>query len=372
MRSVPERPPRDLRLDVLRGWMQISIFVSHIAGTAFGMLIHAGWGLSDSSEQFVFLSGFGLGSVFALKTARDGFAAGLRDLRGRTWRLYLKHLLVAAGFAALVFAIEPLLPGEAARLGWSHLADAPAAAVGGLLAMLYQPDFIGILPLFAMCMLLLPAAMWLFGRFGAAALLPSALLWAGAQGLGWSIPGLGGTELAFNPFAWQFLFLLGAWSGRAALLAGAAGRRPDPRITAAALVVVLVGFAIRLAGHLGLDEAQWTTLLLDGKQHLAWPRLLHALALAWLVAALLPRDAAWLDGAVGRRLAAVGRHSLDIFCLGLFLSWGAGVALRLYPGGGLLLDAACVALGAAVLLGFGALLERRSPRAPRLGQLRRA
>jgi hypothetical protein len=238
--------------------------------------------------------------------------------------------------------------------------------------MLYQPDFTGILPLFVLCMLLLPAAMWLFDRYGAAALLPSALLWVGAQGFGWGIPGLGGTELAFNPFAWQFLFLLGAWSGRAALLAGAARKRPDPRVTAAALAVVLAGFAIRLAGHLGLDEAQWSDVLLAGKEHLAWPRLLHALALAWLVAALLPRDAAWLGGAAARRLAAVGRNSLDVFCLGLFLSWGAGALLRLHPEGGLWLDAACVMVGAATLLGFAAWLERRGTRVSPMPRLHRA
>jgi hypothetical protein len=372
MGDVPARPPRDLRLDVLRGWMQISIFVSHIAGTAFGVLIHAGWGLSDSSEQFVFLSGFGLGSVFALKAARDGFPAGLADLRDRTWRLYLKHLLVAFVFAVLVFGVEPLLPGEVARLGWTHLGESPGQALVGLVVMLYQPDFTGILPLFVACMLLLPAAMWLFGRVGVAALLPSALLWAGAQAFGWSVPGLGGTELAFNPFAWQFLFLLGAWSGRAALLAGAAGRRADPRVTAVALAIVLAGIAIRLADHLGLDEAQLSRTLLAGKEHLAWPRLLHALALAWLVAALLPRDAAWLGGVVARHLAAVGRHSLDVFCLGLFLSWGAGALLRLHPEGGLLLDAACVVGGAATLLAFAAWLERRGARADAKSRLRRA
>ena len=27
------RPPRDLRLDILRGWMQISIFVAHCVGS---------------------------------------------------------------------------------------------------------------------------------------------------------------------------------------------------------------------------------------------------------------------------------------------------------------------------------------------------
>ena len=83
----PGRPPRDARLDLLRGWMQLSIFVSHAAGTAFAWGIHAAWGVSDSSEQFLFLSGFGLGSVFALKAARDGRGAALRDLLGRTRRL---------------------------------------------------------------------------------------------------------------------------------------------------------------------------------------------------------------------------------------------------------------------------------------------
>jgi len=55
-RQALARPPRDLRLDVVRGWMQLSIFISHVAGTACIWLIHASWGLSDSSEQFVFLS----------------------------------------------------------------------------------------------------------------------------------------------------------------------------------------------------------------------------------------------------------------------------------------------------------------------------
>ena len=30
-------------------------------------------------------------------------------------------------------------------------------------------------------------------------------------------------------------------------------------------------------------------------------------------------------------LAVIGRHSLEVFCLGLFVSWGATQALRLAP-----------------------------------------
>lgn len=104
--ASPARPPRDLRLDIVRGWMQVSIFVSHVAGTAFAWGIHAAWGLSDSSEQFVLLSGLTLGSVFALKAARGGFGAARADMARRTLRLYGTHLTVFFMFAALALWAE--------------------------------------------------------------------------------------------------------------------------------------------------------------------------------------------------------------------------------------------------------------------------
>jgi hypothetical protein len=360
MATHPARPPRDQRLDLLRGWMQVSIFVSHIAGTAFAWFIHASWGLSDSSEQFVLLSGLALGSVFALKSARDGFARAVRDLWGRMRRLYAMHLLVAAAFAALVLWVEAcsLAPGEVDRLHWRWLVEAPWAAIPGIMAMLHQPDFIGILPLFLWCMALLPAFLWLCDRIGAWALLPPAALYAAVQVAGLALPGLGGTPVAYNPFAWQFLFLLGAWCGRQALLHG----RVLPRhhgFTVAVAAVVLGGFLVRLVGHgmlpdPGLDAAA----LLEGKTDLAPLRLLHALALAWLVARLTPRELPWMFAPVAEALAAIGRNSLHVFCLGLLLSWAATVALRLHPGSGLWLDAALVVGGIALLTGFALRLER--------------
>ena len=71
------RPPRDLRLDIIRGWLQVSIFGAHAVGSSFGAYgIHAAWGLSDSSEQFLFLSGFVLASVHTAKASRDGCGYG--------------------------------------------------------------------------------------------------------------------------------------------------------------------------------------------------------------------------------------------------------------------------------------------------------
>ena len=59
--------------------------------------------------------------------------------------------------------------------------------------------------------------------------------------------------------------------------------------------------------------------------------LLHALALAWLVARFVPREAGWMHRRAASWLAVIGRHSLEVFCAGLFLSWGATQVLLLAP-----------------------------------------
>jgi hypothetical protein len=330
--------------------MQVSIFVSHVVGTVFAWGIHAAWGLSDSSEQFIFLSGFTLGSVFTLKAARDGFAQARADMRRRTWRLYATHLTVLCMFAALVFSAGMrLVPGEVEQLHWSFLAERPWFAVPGALATLYQPDFMGILPVFVWCMLLLPGFLWLTDRIGAWALLPPVALYAAVQ-LGLvAAPTPFENGIAFDPLAWQLLYLSGAWFGRRALLTGGAVPR-SKWLVAGAAAVVLFGLWARLVEHgfiAGPEDLAVAALM--HKEALALPRLLHVLSLAYLVAALVPKDAAWMRSAPGQALAAIGRHSLQVFCMGLFLAWGATTMLRLHPQAAAWLDPLLVATSVATL-----------------------
>jgi hypothetical protein len=366
MATPLQPPPRDLRLDVMRGWMQLSIFVSHITGSLFFFGIHAAWGLSDSSEQFILLSGFGLGSLFTLKQARGGFGTAWQDLRQRTWRLWLTHMLVFFMFAALVLAVTltGAAPGECARLGWGWFAEKPWFAIPAGAIALYQPQFIGILPLFIVCMLVLPGFMWLAERWGAWALMPSFLLWLAVQfGLLWT-PGLGGTLVAFDPLAWQFLYMIGAYAGRQSLLSGGQAVRQHPLLVAGALILVVVGLGVRLVEH-GLLPGDMAAAahLYEGKTFLAPLPLLHALSLAYLVAVLVPRDQRWMHGAVGNALATLGRQSLHVFCLGLFLSWGVSIMMMTHPEMGRLLDLGLVPLGVMALVMFARAQERRMVRA---------
>ncbi|WP_439595758.1 OpgC domain-containing protein [Falsiroseomonas sp.] len=364
-----QRPPRDLRLDILRGWMQVSIFISHAFGAIFVWGIHASWGLSDSSEQFVLLSGLALGSVFTLKRARDGFGAALRDLAIRIRRLYLTHLVVFVLFAAMIFWAQMRLnlPGLVSQMGWSWLAEDPLRAIPAVLALLYLPRFMDILPLFLLCMLLLAPFLWLQERIGDRALLAPLGLYALTQVSGITLPGLGGTQSGFDPFAWQVLFLLGAWLGRRALL----GQPPLPRhpaLLAAALAVVALGLWVKAGHHGWLPEAGAEVERWAEKATLGPLRLAHALALAWLVAVLVPREAAWMHGLLPRWLALIGQHSLHVFCLGLFLSWACAITFVLQPARAWWLELVMVPAGVVLLAAFAALLDRRRLPARRLAR----
>jgi OpgC protein len=102
---------------------------------------------------------------------------------------------------------------------------------------------------------------------------------------------------------------------------------------------------------------------LTGKDLLVLPRVLHAFALAWLVAVCVPREAKWMRLAVFRWLAAAGRFSLQVFCVGLFLSWGVTAAFRLWPGAVWWLDPLLLLAGCAILLRFGLWMDRGRARA---------
>jgi hypothetical protein len=359
---LPARPARDKRLDALRGIMQLQIFASHVGGSWFGAwAIHAAWGLSDSSEQFVLFSGFGLGSLFAYRSAREGQGNAVADLLRRTMLLWRIHLIVFFAFAALVIWADRarLLPGEIAALGWTWMAERPLAASLAAPTMLYQPKFMDILPVFVWCMLALPVFMAIAERSAAVALSLSGVIYAAGLWGGLALPGLGGGPVALNPFTWQMLFVIGALAGRRVLFTGTA--LPRARwVLPLALAVLALGFWIRLGWHGALPEALVLpvakSLAVFGKQDLALPRIVHALALAAAVARLTARDGVFARPILAP-LRAAGRHSLEVFCVGLFLSWG-GTALLRRAGGGVVVDAATIACGIALLLAFAMWKER--------------
>jgi hypothetical protein len=214
-------------------------------------------------------------------------------------------------------------------------------------------------------MLLLPGFAALLGRCGDVALVAPVAVYASVWTFGLQPPTFGlDVGTGFNPFAWQVLFMLGAWLGRRALLAGR-GLPPSRVASGLAVAVLIAGLALRLdwRGVLPLGAPAETTTWLFDRRDVALPCLLHAFALAWLVSRVVPREAAWMHAAPFRLLAAAGRHSLEVFCFGLFLSWGAATILRFWPGPWWL-EVPIMAAGCAALLIQAVWLEPPHASAP--------
>lgn len=344
-------PPRDTRLDLVRGWLQLTILASHVGGFASVWLIHAAWGYSDSSEQFVLLSGLMLGSVFTLKRARLGWAAATADMARRIARLWRTRLVALFAFGAMLIALDrTCLPGIAGLFNFSFLMHAPLRAALTAAALLYNPAYVDVLVVFIVGMAALPLFLWGVERVGAWALLPPAALWGAVQL--WHLPSPDLAEnspTAFNLLAWQFLFMLGAYAGRRKLLTGRA-LPAGGWLTGLAGALVLAGAALRLAEYAHLPLG-FTPPVVDGadKLELSPLRLLHALALAVFVARITPARAAWMDSAAARPLAAIGRHSLNAYCLGIFLAFAAAELLTMAGPGNAWVEAPLVAAGALLL-----------------------
>jgi hypothetical protein len=216
-----------------------------------------------------------------------------------------------------------------------------------------------VLPLYIVLMLFFPFQLWLLLRAPTATLALSAGIWALAYfgGVNLSLYPTG-RDWFFNPFGWQLLFCLGAWCA----IAGAEWIR---RLRESDLVIALC--AAYLACALVLQSTTWFPEYLDrlpgwlilfplDKSSLSPLRLAHFLALALITVRLVPSDAAFLRAALAQPLILCGRHSLEVFCLGVFLSYTAGFILIEYSSA-LFMQVLVSAAGILAMVGLAALMS---------------
>jgi hypothetical protein len=312
-------------IDFWRGAVLIVILVDHIPGNPLEYLTPRNFGLSDSAEAFVFLSGLSVGLIYLPRAHKHGFAAAAIACLKRALKIYGVHIALTVA-ALTVFAAAYWLSGVSDLIeahGRSFVFGSPTAGLLGLAMLSHQLGYFNILPLYVVLMLWAPLAIAMALRNPWLALTVSAGLYAIARAFDLNLPNWpqpGGWF--FNPIAWQFVFTIGVVS---AVVWRGGPPRPSPwalalsgaTVAAAALIVTSEGgFAP------GLREV--ATAHLDvAKQDLGLARLVHFIALAYLIAAApgLGRIfARVVRGAVGDAVQSLGRHSLAVFAAGSILS----------------------------------------------------
>lgn len=318
---------RDQRIDFFRGLALIFIFWDHIPHNPLAELTVRNFGFSDAAEIFVFLAGYAAVLAYGKIGQRDGFLlAGIKILR-RAWVLYVVHIFLLAVLMGIVFFANNHVETRdlVQEMGLQYFLSNPQQALTDELLLRFKPNLMDPLPLYILLLLGLPLVLPLLLRKTAYVVGASLLLYLGAPY--WNLAAQEGGVWFFNPMAWQFLFVLGGAASVQAqrnIGSGQRARWRQPLFIGAALYVVLTGVLALSWKWPQLHDA-WMPLWLGehlypiSKTNLSPVRLLHFLALAYVVAKIVPHTD-WLNRGLARLTCRMGRYSLEVFCLGVILA----------------------------------------------------
>jgi len=324
---------RDLRLDLFRGLALWLIFLDHIPSNVVAWGTIRNYGFSDATEIFVFVSGYTAAFVYGKEMRERGFMiAGAHILR-RVWQIYVAHVFLFAIYLAEISYVATSFenPLYAEEMNILDFLKQPEVTIVQALLLKFKPANMDILPLYIVLLLLFPPILRLLQFRASLALGASVLLYVLTWEFNWNLPSYPSGHWYFNPFAWQLLFVFGAWCA----LGGAQrlGAVLQSRITlGVAVAYLLFAFVITLTWYLpgmGQYVPHWLEQLIYpiDKVNLDALRFAHFLALAVVTVRFIPREwpvlkSRWLWAPI-----VCGQHSLEIFCLGVFLSFAAHFAM---------------------------------------------
>jgi hypothetical protein len=250
----------------------------------------------------------------------------------------------------------------------------PDITIVQALLLKFKPANMDVLPLYIILLLLFPPILWLLQRRSTLALAASALLYVLTWHFNWNLPSYPSGHWFFNPFAWQLLFVFGAWCA----LGGSHGLatvRRSPVTLAVAIAYLMFAFFVSLTWYVpGLSQfvPHWLEELIYpiDKVNLDVLRFAHFLALAVVTVHFVAQDSPVLKSRLLWAPIACGQHSLEVFCVGVFLSFAAHFAMtEVSPA--FWMQVLASALGILIMIAAAALLtwykdaERRSPGAPK-------
>jgi hypothetical protein len=330
---------RDLRLDLFRGLALWFIYLDHIPSNIVAWITIRNYGFSDATEIFIFVSGFTAAFVYGRAMRDYGFVVSSARILKRAWQIYVAHIFlfviymgqiayVARGFQNPLYAEE---------MNILEFLQQPDVTLVQALLLKFKPVNMDVLPLYIVLMACFPPVLWLLLRRPTLALALSVGLYALTWEFGWNLPAYPSGSWYFNPFAWQLLFVFGAWCA----LGGAERLKwlTRSRITLVIAIAYLVfAFLITLTWHLPRLAPLVPRLLAEhiypiDKTNLDALRFAHFLALATVTVYFVPRDWPPLRSRWLRPAILCGQHSLEIFCLGVFLAFAAHFAkVEISPG----------------------------------------
>jgi hypothetical protein len=374
---APVSTERDLRLDLFRGIALWLIFLDHIPSNAVSWITIRNYGFSDATEIFVFISGYTAAFVYGRAMQQHGFIVASARVLKRAWQIYIAHVFLLAIYLAEIAYVahsfdNPLYSEE---MGVLDFLKNPDVTIFQALLLKFKPVNMDVLPLYILLLAWFPPMLWLLIRAPSIALISSALLYVLMWFFEWNLPAWPSGTWVFNPFAWQLLFVFGAWCA----LGGAKNLSRwinSPVVIGLAIAYLVFAFGIAMTWYFPRLAVFVPKFVGDAiypidKTNLDVLRIIHFISLAVITVAFVPRDWPALKSWIFWPAIVCGQHSLETFCLGVFLSF-AGHFMFTEVSNRLFMHIAVSVVGIAVMVAIAALIswyrraerQGRGPRPP--------
>jgi hypothetical protein len=332
--TLPEKG-RDLRLDFFRGIANWWIFLDHIPNNVINWATPRNYGFSDAADLFVFISGYTASFVYARLMLDRGFVVGSTRLWKRVWQLYVAHVLLFVIYIAAIgwVALRYNDPDIINEFNVAGLVDNPIQTLTQGLLLRFKPVNLDVLPLYIILMGFFPPVLWMMLRKPDLTMLGSLTLYFAARQFGWNFSSYPTGSWYFNPYTWQLLFVFGAWFA----LGGARESQSVIKskwLLIAGTLYLLFALVMTMAGRFEAFGEMFPKWLYDAfnpndKTFLAPYRVLHFVIIAFFVTRFVHKDWKGLEWKIFDPLIKCGQQSLQVFCVGVFLSFVAHFILLL-------------------------------------------
>src|ERR1700727_786012 len=211
--AAPAATERDLRLDLFRGIALWLIFLDHIPENVVNWFTIRNYGFSDATEIFIFISGYTAAFVYGRAMRDSGFVVAAARILRRVWQIYVAHVFLFTIFLAEISYVATSFenPLYSEEMGIMDFLKQPDVTIVQALLLRFRPVNMDVLPLYIVLMLFLPFILWLMKWKADVSVALSVLLYAVTWQYDLYLSAYPNGYWAFKPFAWQLLFVFGAW-----------------------------------------------------------------------------------------------------------------------------------------------------------------
>src|SRR5437016_4464776 len=211
--SIPVGGERELRLDLFRGLALWLIFIDHLPPNVFTWFTIRNYGFSDATEIFIFISGYTAAFVYGRAMRDAGVVVATARILRRVWQIYVAHVFLFTIFLAEISYVATSFDNSlySEEMGIMDFLKQPDVTIIQALLLRFRPVNMDVLPLYIVLMLSLPLILLLIRWKPDITLALSVLLYAVTWEYDLYFSAYPNGFWAFNPLAWQLLFVFGAW-----------------------------------------------------------------------------------------------------------------------------------------------------------------